>query len=249
MSNQLITTILTLDQQAVLMQTLQDQPKPGPGEAFSVTVGLHTLFYEPISQMQPADATYRVSVAGPHGEAISDYLQGRTLVYRGEPFNAALNWYVFEEAGLETVTFHIIDLASGKVALFQHADIIFSFWYTGTSELVYHDISRLNVDSWFGFDVVTGKSRCFFVGGETAYLALYGQFMLVVATKVLFVALVEMSLGKMVARVLPGDFAQLASHSTSLQVLHYDPETSTLYLLLAQVGTEIETVLAIEAKE
>ncbi len=243
MNNELITTILTPDQRAALVQTLQTRSRHGPSEAFSVTVGSHTIFYDP-----GVDA-YRVRVAGPHGDAISDYLRGRALLYRGEPFNAALNWYVFEEAGPETVTFHIIDLASGNVALFQHADIIFSFWYTGTSELVYHDISRLNVDSWFGFDVATGKSRCFFVGGETAYLALNGQYMLVVAASVLFVALVEMSLGKMVARVLPGDFTNLVTNLKELQVLHYDPEISTLYLSLAQAGTEIETVVAIEAKE
>jgi len=207
------------------------------------------IFYEPVSPCESAVDTYRVRVVGPHGEDISNYLQSRSWLYRGDPFNAALNWYVFEEAGPEAVTFHIVDLASGKVALFQHADIIFSFWYTGTSELVYHDISRLNVDSWFGFDVATGKSRCFFVGGETAYLVLNGQFMLVVASAVLFVALVEMSLGKMVARVLPGDFANFAPHLTRLKILHFDPEISTLYLLLAQAGTEFETALAIEAKE
>jgi hypothetical protein len=202
----------------------------------------HTIIYQGLVELKSDGFAYdrQVQVTGPFGQKITNYLAGRVIKSSPQqsPFSVAQQWYVFEEVSTEVVTLHIIDLASGNVALFPQPQIEFLSWRPFTTELIFRDASRLGIPSWFAFDVQTGQSRCLFVGGNLAQVLTDGAYMLIVDEQEFFVALLQLDIGKLIDRKLQAEFA---AYITPLLDLHFfvdqDLESSSYIGLNSRVDS------------
>lgn len=227
--------------QEQLEQILLDKQSQAKSQ-FELPAGGHTIIY---AQQAKMPDHFRVKVSGPFGAKISNYLSERNLLYTAGAYNPVTNWYLFEERGASNNTFHIFDLASGSVATYAHPAIKFQGWRPYFAEFIFRDASTLGTYSWFAHDLQTGKTRCLFVGGSQAYISADGHFLIVTTPQEIFVALIELEIGKLIDRKLKRDLQALVEKPTNIKIVHFKPETPALFGFINWSETGYEKAIQI----